>query len=126
MSNSHSGLDHESNIRKMRLLTFLQLAEETPEMSFSFLQTQLQLQPQQVEPFIIEGKVWPRCAVSGVLLILLRIESWINIITGRLLSRVKWKDRSIYSFTNNFLKFAYQCVKLETTADHNECQYLNE
>uniref|UniRef100_A0A2P2I0M5 Eukaryotic translation initiation factor 3 subunit M n=2 Tax=Hirondellea gigas TaxID=1518452 RepID=A0A2P2I0M5_9CRUS len=52
---SSIGLDHESNIRKMRLLTFLQLAEENPEMSFSHLQLQLQLQPQQVEPFIIEA-----------------------------------------------------------------------
>lgn len=50
------GLDHEKNLHKMRLLTFLQLSEDTPEMTFSFLETQLQLQPQQIEPFIIQGE----------------------------------------------------------------------
>ncbi|KAF2355055.1 Proteasome component (PCI) domain [Trinorchestia longiramus] len=52
---SSIGLDHEANVRKMRVLTFLQLAEETQEMSFSYLQSQLQLKPEQVEPFIIEA-----------------------------------------------------------------------
>lgn len=49
------GLDHESNVKKMRFLTFLQLAEESPEMTFSYLEKELQLKPEQVEPFIIEA-----------------------------------------------------------------------
>jgi len=48
------GLNHEQNIRKMRLLTFMQLAESNPEMTFEQLTKELQISEDQVEPFIIE------------------------------------------------------------------------
>lgn len=48
------GLSHEQNMKKMRLLTFMQLAESHPEMSFEMVQQELQIEPNQVEPFIIE------------------------------------------------------------------------
>lgn len=38
----------------MRLLTFMQLAESHPEMSFELVQTELQISETEVEPFIIE------------------------------------------------------------------------
>lgn len=48
------GLNHEQNIRKMRLLTFMQLAESNPEMTFEQLTKELQIGEKEVEPFIIE------------------------------------------------------------------------
>lgn len=48
------GLNHEHNMKKMRLLTFMQLAENNPEMTFEELQRELQIEENQVEPFIIE------------------------------------------------------------------------
>ncbi|XP_058840258.1 eukaryotic translation initiation factor 3 subunit M [Topomyia yanbarensis] len=48
------GLNHEQNIKKMRLLSFMQLAEGNPEMTFQQLQDELQIGENEVEPFIIE------------------------------------------------------------------------
>lgn len=48
------GLNHEQNMKKMRLLTFMQLAESHPEMSFELVQSELQIPASEVEPFIIE------------------------------------------------------------------------
>lgn len=48
------GLNHEQNIKKMRLLSFMQLAESSPEMTFQQLQSELQIGENDVEPFIIE------------------------------------------------------------------------
>lgn len=39
----------------MRLLSFMQLAECNPEMSFELIQSELQLPEEEVEAFIIEG-----------------------------------------------------------------------
>lgn len=50
-----AGLNHEQNMKKMRLLTFMQLAEGTTEMSFETIQQELQLNENQVEAFIIDG-----------------------------------------------------------------------
>ena len=55
------GLKHEQNMKKMRLLSFMQLAESNPEMSFEQLQKELQIKEDEVEPFIIEGKVYFLC-----------------------------------------------------------------
>lgn len=51
-----SGLDHDANVRKMRLLTFIQMAENQTEMTFDTLMQELQLNVDDVEGFIIEGK----------------------------------------------------------------------
>nr|QBH73914.1 eukaryotic translation initiation factor 3 subunit M [Carausius morosus] len=48
------GLDHEQNMKKMRLLTFMQLAEGNSEMSFETVQQELQLEEDEVESFIID------------------------------------------------------------------------
>jgi len=48
------GLNHEQNLKKMRLLSFMQLAESNPEVSFDELQKELQITEPEVEPFIIE------------------------------------------------------------------------
>jgi len=50
-----TGLSHEDNIHKMRVLTFVQLAEGKPELSFDIIEKELQLEPHDVEPFIIDG-----------------------------------------------------------------------
>lgn len=46
-------------MKKMRLLSFMQLAECNPEMSFELIQSELQLQEEEVEAFIIEGMFKP-------------------------------------------------------------------
>jgi translation initiation factor 3 subunit M len=48
------GLNHEQNLKKMRLLTFMQLAEGNSEMSFDTIQQELHLQETEVEAFIID------------------------------------------------------------------------
>nr|QBH73919.1 eukaryotic translation initiation factor 3 subunit M [Eurycantha calcarata] len=48
------GLNHEQNMKKMRLLTFMQLAEGNSEMSFETVQQELQLEEDEVESFIID------------------------------------------------------------------------
>lgn len=50
------GLNHEQNMKKMRLLSFMQLAESNPEMTFQQLQEELQINEEDVEPFVLEGK----------------------------------------------------------------------
>lgn len=49
------GLNHEQNLQKMRLLSFMQLAESNPEISFDIIEKELQINPDEVESFIIEG-----------------------------------------------------------------------
>jgi len=48
------GLNHEQNMKKMRLLSFMQLAEGNSEMSFTLLKDELQIKEDEVESFIIE------------------------------------------------------------------------
>lgn len=48
------GLKHEENMRKMRILTFMQLAEGAAELPFELLEKQLQLPNDQVEEFVIQ------------------------------------------------------------------------
>jgi translation initiation factor 3 subunit M len=48
------GLNHEQNMKKMRLLSFMQLAESNPEMTFEQLTDELQINENEVESFIIE------------------------------------------------------------------------
>lgn len=48
------GLSHENNIRKMRLLTFMQMCENKRELDFIAIQQELQLDSEKVEEFIIE------------------------------------------------------------------------
>ncbi|CAG2102175.1 unnamed protein product [Medioppia subpectinata] len=50
------GLSHEQNLQKMRLLTFMQIAEQKKEIPFDAIQQELQLNVDQVEAFVIDGK----------------------------------------------------------------------
>jgi len=52
---SSVGLDHDANVRKMRLLTFMQMAENSSEMTFGQIEHELQLTAPEVEAFIIEA-----------------------------------------------------------------------
>jgi len=49
------GLDHSALVRKMRILTFIQLAQDCPEMSFSQLMQELDLPRDEIEPFVVEA-----------------------------------------------------------------------
>ena len=51
-----SELNHEQNLKKMRLLTFMQLAETNCEMTFQMIQDELKIKEDEVEAFIIDGK----------------------------------------------------------------------
>jgi translation initiation factor 3 subunit M len=48
------GLSHEQNLKKIRLLTFMQMSESQKEMSFETIKSELQLQEDEVESFIID------------------------------------------------------------------------
>ncbi|CAG9791898.1 unnamed protein product [Diatraea saccharalis] len=48
------GLNHEQNIKKMRILSFMQMAESNPEITFDEITTELQIEEKDVEAFIIE------------------------------------------------------------------------
>jgi len=48
------GLSHEQNQKKMRLLTFMHLAESKKELNFDTVQKELLIAEGDVEPFIIE------------------------------------------------------------------------
>ncbi|GFR86357.1 eukaryotic translation initiation factor 3 subunit M [Elysia marginata] len=48
------GASHEENLRKMRLLTFMQMCENRKEMDFSLIQEEMQLEKDQVEEFVID------------------------------------------------------------------------
>lgn len=50
-----SGLDHEQNVKKMRILSFMQMAEVNPELSYDEIISELQIEEKDVEAFIIEG-----------------------------------------------------------------------
>lgn len=50
-----TGLNHEQNITKMRILSFMQMAESNPEISFDEIISELQIEEKDVEAFIIEG-----------------------------------------------------------------------
>eukprot|EP00063_Salmo_salar_P008196 XP_013983031.1 PREDICTED: eukaryotic translation initiation factor 3 subunit M-like [Salmo salar] len=49
------GLNHEQNMAKMRLLTFMGMAVEFKEISFDTMQQELQLEEDQVEAFVIDA-----------------------------------------------------------------------
>jgi translation initiation factor 3 subunit M len=48
------GLSHEQNMHKMRLLTFMQVAEGKKEIPFELIQQELQIQEDQVESYVID------------------------------------------------------------------------
>ncbi|OWR53368.1 Eukaryotic translation initiation factor 3 subunit M [Danaus plexippus plexippus] len=48
------GLNHDQNVKKMRILTFMQMAETNPEISFDEIISELQIEERNVEEFIIE------------------------------------------------------------------------
>ncbi|XP_049865338.1 eukaryotic translation initiation factor 3 subunit M [Pectinophora gossypiella] len=48
------GLNHEQNIKKMRILSFMQMAESNPDITFDEITTELQIEEKDVEAFIIE------------------------------------------------------------------------
>lgn len=50
-----TGLNHEQNIKKMRILSFMQMAETNPEITFDEIVSELQIEEKEVEAFIIEG-----------------------------------------------------------------------
>lgn len=52
---SSLGLDHEANIRKMRILTFIQMAQESEEIPYSQLTQELDLPEADIEPFIVDA-----------------------------------------------------------------------
>ncbi|CAH2268197.1 jg8203 [Pararge aegeria aegeria] len=48
------GLNHELNIKKMRILTFMQMAESNPEITFDEIISELEIEEKNVEAFVIE------------------------------------------------------------------------
>ncbi|KAI5641965.1 PCI domain-containing protein [Phthorimaea operculella] len=48
------GLNHDQNVKKMRILSFMQMAEACPDISFDDIVSELQIPEENVEAFIIE------------------------------------------------------------------------
>lgn len=48
------GLDHEQNMQKMRLLTFMQMAEGQKEISYDTITEELKISRKEVEPFVFD------------------------------------------------------------------------
>ena len=48
-------MNHEKNINKMRILTFMSLGENSKVITFDVLQQQLQIDQGDVESFVIDG-----------------------------------------------------------------------
>lgn len=48
------GLSHEQNMHKMRILTFMQIAEGKTELGYDQIQKELQLLPEEVEAFVFD------------------------------------------------------------------------
>jgi len=51
-----TGLDHQANVHKMKLLTVMSLAEDSSIISFETIQQQVQVNADQVESFLLERK----------------------------------------------------------------------
>lgn len=51
-----TGLSHEENLRKMRMLTFIQMAENKKELDYSLVQQELNLEENEMEDFIIDSR----------------------------------------------------------------------
>lgn len=49
------GLSHDSNVQKMRTLTFIQLAEGKTEVSFDTIQREMQIGADDIEGCVIDG-----------------------------------------------------------------------
>lgn len=86
------GLNHDLNMKKMRLLSFMQLAESNPEMTFEQLQKELQINADEVEPFIIEGSFnW----VSNIIILLINI-IYTVLKTKLVRARMDQKSRKVH------------------------------
>uniref|UniRef100_A0A6G1SLS4 Eukaryotic translation initiation factor 3 subunit M n=1 Tax=Aceria tosichella TaxID=561515 RepID=A0A6G1SLS4_9ACAR len=48
------GLNHEQNLQKMRLLTFMQMAEGQKEISYETIMAELKIEHNEVEPFVFD------------------------------------------------------------------------
>ncbi len=51
-----SGVKHDRNVTKMRVLTFLQSAENQKEVTFETIEKEMQIPSDDIESFIIEGE----------------------------------------------------------------------
>ena len=49
------GLSHDENLRKMRLLTFMQMAENRKDIDYDSIQKEMDINEDEVEDFIIDG-----------------------------------------------------------------------
>ena len=75
-------------MRKMRLLTFMQMAETKMEMDFALIQQELVLGPQAVEEFVIDGMLFffemfmciGKCRVHASSVTLLLFIAWVWVL----------------------------------------------
>ena len=52
---SQTGMNHEKNVDKLRILTLMSLSENNKELPFDTLQKQLQIEADEIESFVIDG-----------------------------------------------------------------------
>ena len=51
----HAGLNYNECVKKMRLLTLASLAEDSRDISFATLTSELNLSAEELEMFVVEG-----------------------------------------------------------------------
>lgn len=58
-------MNHEKNIDKIRILTLMSLAENNKELPFDLLQKQLRIEADEIESFVIDGKLKTNLSTPG-------------------------------------------------------------
>lgn len=74
----HLGLNHERNLRKIRILTFISLVNKHDEIAFEELSKELNINVENVESFIIDGKIM---FMPGITLTVLYIDREIYFLS---------------------------------------------
>ena len=87
------GLTHEDNIKKMKLLTFMQLAETKSEIRFGEIQQHMQISEAEVEEFLID--------VLKTKLVRAKIDQGNQVRSWKILIRLHTKN--FHTFNNLFV-----------------------
>lgn len=108
------GLNHEQNIKKMRILTFMLMAESNVEIPFDDITSELQIEENNVEAFIIEVlKTRLVCARMDQAQRLVRVSSTMH----RTFGRAQWQQlRDVLLAWRGNVHHAHESMKSVATA----------
>lgn len=112
------GLNHEQNLKKMRLLSFMQMAENNPEISFDDLISELQIEEKNVESFIIEVlKTKLVCARMDQAARVVRVSSTMH----RTFGRAQWQQlRDVLLLWRSNVQAAHEAMQSVTATQQQK------